>query len=206
MTLRRPSRTSACECWERLLQPEQEPAPSDARWFGDCPRPLCGVGRGCWVLFLTSHLHPTPSMIQDLDITVMVFHHFGKDFPKSEKLSPDAFIQMALQCSFSSSQVSPRNHLFNKYFIQHVTYQTLDQVLETQRELKKHGGTSLVVQWFRLHTSSARGVGLIPGTKIPHAMWCGKNKNQQNKTKNHGNHPQGDPKPLTRLLYNTFSH
>ena len=33
-------------------------------------------------------------------------------------------------------------------------------------------GTSLVVQWLRLHTSLVRGVGLSPGwgTKIPHAM------------------------------------
>ena len=34
-------------------------------------------------------------------------------------------------------------------------------------------GTSLVVQWLKLCTSSAGGEVLIPGqgTKIPHAMW-----------------------------------
>ena len=39
-------------------------------------------------------------------------------------------------------------------------------------------GTSLAVQWLRLHASTAGGVGLIPGwgTKIPHAMWRKKKK------------------------------
>ena len=34
-------------------------------------------------------------------------------------------------------------------------------------------GTSLVVQWLRLHTCNAGGMGSIPGIpKIPHAMKC----------------------------------
>ena len=39
-------------------------------------------------------------------------------------------------------------------------------------------GTSLVVQWLRLHASTAGGTGSIPGgaTKIPHAWRCGKKK------------------------------
>ena len=39
-------------------------------------------------------------------------------------------------------------------------------------------GTSLVVQWLRLHASIAGGTGSIPGrgTKILHAMWYGQKK------------------------------
>ena len=39
--------------------------------------------------------------------------------------------------------------------------------------LKWSWGTSLAVQWLRLHASNAGGVGSIPvqGSKIPYAAW-----------------------------------
>jgi len=43
------------------------------------------------------------------------------------------------------------------------------------KEARIHNrGTSLAVQWLCFQTSSARGVGLIPGgcTKIPYVMQC----------------------------------
>ena len=45
---------------------------------------------------------------------------------------------------------------------------TLNKCLSLKK--KKNLGTSLVVQWLRLHASMARDVGSIPGqeTKIPH--------------------------------------
>ena len=38
-----------------------------------------------------------------------------------------------------------------------------------------YGGTSLAVQWLRLHTSTAGGTSGAPDgrTKIPHAAWHG---------------------------------
>ncbi|ELT93087.1 hypothetical protein CAPTEDRAFT_218819 [Capitella teleta] len=39
-------------------------------------------------------------LISDLDLISMEFDSYGKNFPKSQKLSPDAFIQVAFQLAF----------------------------------------------------------------------------------------------------------
>eukprot|EP00058_Branchiostoma_floridae_P008199 XP_002593687.1 hypothetical protein BRAFLDRAFT_107668 [Branchiostoma floridae] len=38
--------------------------------------------------------------VQDLDLHLVMFKTYGKDFPKSQRLSPDSYIQMAMQLAF----------------------------------------------------------------------------------------------------------
>ena len=38
--------------------------------------------------------------INNLDLYVLEFNNFGKNFPKSQKISPDAFVQLSMQLAF----------------------------------------------------------------------------------------------------------
>ena len=40
------------------------------------------------------------SLVQDVDVQVMTFEDFGKDVPKQFKVSPDGFIQNAIQLAY----------------------------------------------------------------------------------------------------------
>jgi hypothetical protein len=40
------------------------------------------------------------SLINNLDLYILEFDIYGKDFPKSQKLSPDAYVQMVMQLAY----------------------------------------------------------------------------------------------------------
>lgn len=47
-----------------------------------------------------SLLSPFSRLVRNLDFTAYKFENYGKEFIKKQKMSPDAYIQVALQLAF----------------------------------------------------------------------------------------------------------
>ena len=45
-------------------------------------------------------LLPASRQVRNLDMDVHKFHEYGKEFIKKQKMSPDAYIQVALQLAY----------------------------------------------------------------------------------------------------------
>jgi choline O-acetyltransferase len=42
----------------------------------------------------------TDSLISDLSLYILDFKEYGREFPKSQNMSPDSYIQLALQLTY----------------------------------------------------------------------------------------------------------
>ena len=45
-------------------------------------------------------------IIDDLDLYILRFERFGREFPKSQNMSPDSFIQLALQLTYYKYEIN----------------------------------------------------------------------------------------------------
>jgi hypothetical protein len=54
------------------------------------------------------------SLLEDLDLYVYRFSNYGKDFIKSCKVSPDAYIQLALQLAYYRSAFRSTNNALER--------------------------------------------------------------------------------------------
>jgi len=45
-------------------------------------------------------LHLFDRSVEDFDLYIVRFTDYGKEFPKTQNMSPDAFIQLALQLTY----------------------------------------------------------------------------------------------------------
>lgn len=55
------------------------------------------------------------SMISDIDLRCFVYAGYGKDFVKKQKMSPDAWIQMAFQLTFYRYCIERSANTYNYY-------------------------------------------------------------------------------------------
>ncbi|XP_042611266.1 choline O-acetyltransferase-like [Cyprinus carpio] len=92
------------QCTEHLLKNIRNNSwkQSSGRSASELPQPRrllwkCSPQIQCVLASAADHLH---SLVRNLDMNVFTFTVYGKEFIKQQKMSPDTFIQLALQLAF----------------------------------------------------------------------------------------------------------
>ncbi|KAL1264915.1 hypothetical protein QQF64_005270 [Cirrhinus molitorella] len=90
------------QCTEHLLKNTRSCKQSAVRSASELPRPRrlmwkCSPRIQGALASAADHLH---RLVRNLDMNVFTFAAYGKEFIKQQKMSPDAYIQLALQLAF----------------------------------------------------------------------------------------------------------